>query len=216
MSHQVESVIIIATWMALLIILPVSRNFVKRRFLDDASIIRIPDASEKDIKPGSVWSKIGVLFVFAANIATFALVFAAAVSPSAGQLLDWVSVDFPPWVNVLGSILFVLNAVWGLLALLFNPNYTPMFRPMKKQFLLATHGPYAVIRHPRYVAEAWLNIILFMFTGIWLPLLGALGWIGMYYQARAEEETLTALAGQEYVKYRQRTGMFFPRLKGIR
>jgi protein-S-isoprenylcysteine O-methyltransferase Ste14 len=72
-----------------------------------------------------------------------------------------------------------------------------------------------VIRHPRYAAEAWLNIILFMFTGIWFPLLGALGWIAMYYQARAEDEILLTLAGEDYEKYRKRTGMFFPRLKGI-
>lgn len=209
MSHQIASLIIIATWVALLVSLLFSRNFVKRRFLESASIIHIPDTSDKDIKPGSAWSKIGALFVFAANIAAFALVFAAAVSPSAVQRLDWMSVDLPTWVNVLGSMLFALDAVWGLLALLFNPNYTPMFQPMKKQFLLAKRGPYAVVRHPRYAAEVWLNVILFMFTGIWLPLLGALGWIAMYHQARAEEETLTTLAGEEYVKYRKRTGMFF-------
>ena len=161
MSHQVESVIILVTWAALLIVLPVSRNFVKRRFLESASIIRIPDASVQDQKPGSPWSKIGTLFVFAANIATFALVFAAAISPPTVQRLDWISVDLPPWVNVLGSILFVLNAAWGLLASLFNPNYTPLFQAMKDRFLLATRGPYAVARHPRYAGEAWLNVILF-------------------------------------------------------
>jgi len=127
-------------------------------------------------------------------------------------LTNTISVDLPPWVNFSGSILFVLDAVWGLLALLFNPNYTPMFQPMKKQFLLATRGPYAVMRHPRYAAEIWLNVILFLFTGIWLPLLGALGWVAMYYQARAEENLLAALAGEEYDRYRQSTGMFFPRL----
>ena len=213
MSHQVESVIIIATWAALLVSLRFSRNFVKRRFLAGASTVHIPDASDKDIKPGFPWSKIGALFVFAANIATFALVFAAAVSLPVVQRLDWISVDLPPWVNVLGSILFVLNAAWGLLVLLFNPNYTPLFQAMRDRFLLATRGPYAVVRHPRYASEAWLNVILFMFTGVWLPLLGALGWIAMYYQARAEEETLTRLAGDEYKTYRQRTGMFFPRLQ---
>ena len=216
MSHQVESMIIITTWVVLLVSLLFGRNYVKRRFLESASIIRIPDASVQDQKPGSPWSKIGTLFVFAANIATFALVFTVAISPPTARRLDWISVDFPPWVNILGSILCVLNAAWGLMALLFNPNYTPLFQAMKDRFLLATRGPYAVVRHPRYVAEAWLNVMLFMFTGIWLPLLGALGWIAIYYQARVEEEILMALAGEEYEMYRQRTGMFFPRLKGIR
>ncbi len=214
MSHQVESMIIIATWVALLVFLLASRNVVKRYFLEGTTNIRVSDASGQANKPGSSLSQIGALFVFAANIATFALIFTATISPPAVQRLDWISVDLPPWVNFLGSILFVLDAVWGLLALLFNPNYTPMFQPMKKQFLLATRGPYAVVRHPRYAGEIWLNVILFLFTGIWLPLLGALGWVAMYYQARAEENLLAALAGEEYDRYRQSTGMFFPRLKG--
>ncbi len=215
MSYQVESIIILTTWTALQVFLLVSRNFVKRRFLEGSATVRISTASPRDNKPGSPASQIGTLFVFIANIAAFALVFAAAAYPTAIQRVDWMSVHLPSWVNVLGSMLFVLNAVWGLLALLFNPNYTPLFKPMRKQFLLARRGPYAVVRHPRYAGEAWLNVILFLFTGIWLPLLGALGWIAMYYQARAEEKILMALAGEEYEKYRQRTGMFFPRLKGV-
>jgi protein-S-isoprenylcysteine O-methyltransferase Ste14 len=215
MSTQVESTIILTTWVALLLILYVSQNFVKRRFLKDSPNVQIPNSSRQGNQPGSSRSKIGTLFVFASNIATIMLVFTAAISPSTVKRLDWISVDLPLWVYFCGGIFFVLNAVWGLLAALFNPNYTPCFHPMKKQFLLATRGPYAVVRHPRYVGEAWLNVILFMFTGIWLPLLGLLGWIAIYDQARAEEEILMMLAGEKYEKYRQRTGMFFPRLKGI-
>ena len=216
MSYQTESITIITTWVALLIFLPISRNFVKQRFLKGAPKFRISTASGQNNKPGSPLSQIGTLFVFIANIATFALVFTAAMTPASIQPLNWLSVHLPPWVSILGSILFVLNAVWGQLVLLFNPNYTPLFQPMRDQFLLATRGPYAVLRHPRYAAEAWLNMVLMIFTGFWLPLLGALGWIAMYHQARAEEEILLALAGDEYEEYRQRTGMFFPRRKGIR
>lgn len=214
MSLQVESAIIVFTWLTLLAFYYAGRNYVKSRFLKDSSIIRIPVTPVQEYKPGSLWSKIGVLFVFTANIATFALIFTAAISPTTSQRLGWASISLPQWVNFSGSVLFVLDAVWGLLAVLFNPNYTPMFRPMKKQFLLATRGPYAVVRHPRYAAEIWLNVILFMFTGIWLPLIGALGWVAMYYQARAEENMLMTLAEDEYGKYRQRTGMFIPRFTG--
>lgn len=214
MSYQIIAKIILITWAVLLAVYYPGRSYVKSRYLNDAPIIHIPDASDPNNKPGSSWSKTGALFVFLANIATFALVFIAAISPAISQRLTWVSVGLPFWVNVLGSILSVLNAVWGLLALFFNPNYTPLFQPMKEQFLLATRGPYALVRHPRYAAEIWLNMILFMFTGLWIPLLGALGWIAMYYQAREEENHLMALAGEAYGKYHQRTGMFFPRLTG--
>ncbi|MEW6717037.1 MAG: hypothetical protein AB1345_06015 [Chloroflexota bacterium] len=154
MSHQVESVIIIATWVVLFVFLPVSRYFVKRRFLEGSPNVILSNKFGQDNKPGSLQSKVGTSFVFAANLATFALVFTAAVSPSAVQRLDWISVDLPSWVNFLGSILFVLNAVWGLLALSFNPNYTPLFQAMKDRFLPATCGPYAMVRHPRYVGES--------------------------------------------------------------
>ena len=213
-APQVESAIIVFTWLTLLAFYYPGRNYVKSRSLKVSSIIRIPVTPIQENKPGSPWSKIGALFVFIANIATFALIFITAISLTTSQRLDWMSVGLPRWVNFVGSVLFVLDAVWGLLALLFNPNYTPMYQPMKKQFLLATRGPYAVVRHPRYAAEIWLNVILFLFMGIWLPLLGALGWVAMYYHTirRAEEESLMALAGDEYGGYRRNTGMFFPRL----
>lgn len=214
MPPQIESTIIILTWLILIAFYYIGRNYVKSRFLNVSPILHILDTSVQYNKPGTPWSKLGSLFVFAANITTFALVFTAAISPPAVQDLGWVSVDLPRWVNYLGSVLFALDAVWGLLALFFNPNYTPMFQPMKKQFLLAMRGPYAVVRHPRYAAEIGLNVILFLFTGIWLPLLGALGWIAMYYQARSEEKSLIALAGEEYVRYQRNTGMFFPKFKG--
>lgn len=72
-SYQVESMIIITTWVVYLVFLPVSRNFVKRRFLVGFPIVSISDVSGQDNKPGSPQSKSGTLFVFAANIATFAL-----------------------------------------------------------------------------------------------------------------------------------------------
>jgi protein-S-isoprenylcysteine O-methyltransferase Ste14 len=190
-----------------------ARAYVKRRYLKDSQIIHIPEAFYPKNKPGSPWSIIGSLVVFGANIATFVLILTTAFAPTSSQHLARLSVSLPLWVNVLGSILSVLNAVWGLMALLFNPNYTPMFHPMKNQFVLATRGPYALVRHPRYMAEVWLNIILFMFTGIWIPLLGSLGWIAMYFQAQAEENHLMTLAGEAYDMYRQRTGMFFPRFR---
>lgn len=152
------------------------------------------------------------MFVFLANIATFVLVFAAALSPSVEQSLSPLWVRFPPRIHILGSMLFVIDYIWGFFALVYHPNYTPLTMRLPNQFLLATRGPYRIIRHPRYASEAWLNIILFVFTGIWLPLFGVIGWAAIYYQARAEEAYLMAIAGDEYARYHQKTGMFFPKL----
>jgi protein-S-isoprenylcysteine O-methyltransferase Ste14 len=82
--------------------------------------------------------------------------------------------------------------------------------------MIATEGPYAVVRHPRYASEALMNIVLFLFTGFWIPLLGMIGWPTMYCQAQAEEHYLLMAAEKEYDEYRSRVGMFFPKLGGKR
>jgi protein-S-isoprenylcysteine O-methyltransferase Ste14 len=214
MTYQTITFIILITWAVLLTIYFLGRDNLRNRYLKNTVIIHSADANVPIASPGTSRSKIGSLVVFGSNIATFGLIFIAALSPELSQRLTWVSVGLPPWLNVFGSILFVLNLVWGFLALIFNPNYTPLYQPMKQQFLLATRGPYAVLRHPRYAVEIWQNLILFIFTGFWTSLLGALGWIAMYNQAREEERHLMTLAGEAYGKYRQHTGMFLPKLSG--
>jgi protein-S-isoprenylcysteine O-methyltransferase Ste14 len=97
--------------------------------------------------------------------------------------------------------------------LLFNPGYTPFFLKRKGPIPLAVNGPYAVVRHPRYASEAALNVILFLFTGSWIPLIGILGWPAIRRQAMAEEEYLLAAAPEPYERYMARTGRFLPRWK---
>ncbi len=120
MTYHSISLITIITWAVLLAVYYVGRSRVKSRYLKDAPIIHNIDASDPRNNPGSPWSKIGTLFVFSANTATFTLVFIAAISPAPYHYLSWVGVSLPLWVNILGNILFVLNAVWGLLASTFG------------------------------------------------------------------------------------------------
>lgn len=192
--------------------------YVLNRYLIKDSLMRrspkvfLSSESNQANKPGLLLSKTGVLFVFAVNITTFVIIFAAALAPSVGQNLAMIKVKLHLWTNFLGSILFVIDYIWGFFALVFNPNYTPLYKSLPNQFILATQGPYSILRHPRYTSEALLNIALFMFTGIWLPLLGLIGWAAIYYQACAEERYLMILAPKEYGEYRTKTGMFFPKL----
>ena len=95
-------------------------------------------------------------------------------------------------------MLFVLAATWCTLALIYNPGYRPFFLKPKTAARLATRGPYALVRHPRYAGEAALNFILAAFTGAWLPLLGVLGWPALRGQAQVEEEWLLMAAPESY------------------
>jgi protein-S-isoprenylcysteine O-methyltransferase Ste14 len=214
MANQTQALIIGITWAVLLMVYAFYRRFWRDRFRKHLLVIEVDNVVNQTSSPGSLLSKSGVLLVFGANIITFMLVIAAVLFPTLGEYVDRFRIALPGWINLVGSILFVLNAVWGLAVLVFNPDYTPLYKELSGQFLLARQGPYHVVRHPRYAAEAMLNIALFLFTGVWISLLGIIGWPAMHSQALAEEEYLMKVAGRAYAEYRRNTGMFFPRPKG--
>ena len=69
---------------------------------------------------------------------------------------------------------------------------------------LVTHGPYAIIRHPMYLAVmmAFAGSVLVYRT--WACLLYALLVAGLPVRARAEERALARQFGAEWEHYRQR------------
>jgi len=215
MSAQTQALIISVTWVVLLICYILYRRFLIHTFARRFPVIKADKRPNQDHSPGSPLSKAGVLFVFGANIITIMLVFASVYSEIVNVYVSRVILGLPRWMNVVGSIFFALNSVWGLLVLVFNPSYTPLYKEAGNQFPLATQGPYRVMRHPRYAAEAAFNIVIFLFTGIWISLLGVMGWLAIYHQARAEENYLMRVAGSVYAEYCRKTGMFFPKL-GLR
>jgi protein-S-isoprenylcysteine O-methyltransferase Ste14 len=213
MNSQIELMIIALTWGTLFVLYSINRFLIKNAFLKHSSKNVISHVPARSKPPGTIPSKVGVLFVFVVNIITLMLLLGGALSAPLDHYLLLIKVNLPLWVNVVGSILFVINTIFGFFAMVFNPNYTPLYTIPPQEFILATQGPYGIIRHPRYASEAFLNIILFLFTGMWLPLLGLLGWVAIYFQALAEENYLMALAPKEYGEYRQKTNMFIPRLR---
>jgi protein-S-isoprenylcysteine O-methyltransferase Ste14 len=213
MSNQTKALIIGITWWVLLMIHFLHRRFLRHEVVNHFLVIKTNREPNQTSSPGTSLSKSGVLFVFGANIITFVLVIATALFPTLDAFVGRVRIGLPRWTNIVGGILFVLNSIWGLLVLVFNPNYTPLYKELSDQFLLATQGPYHIIRHPRYAAEAMLNIALFLFTGVWISLLGMIGWPAIYSQALAEEDYLMKVAGRAYGEYCRNTGMFFPSLK---
>ena len=213
MTIQNKLLIIAITWATLFVLYSINRFLIKDGVLSHSSKIFLSNVSVPAKPPGTLLSKVGVLFVFAVNIITIILILISALSSSIDQYLVLVKINLPLWANIVGSMLFVIGNIWGLFAMAFNPNYTPLYNVPPQQFILATQGPYGIIRHPRYASEAFLNIALFLFTGIWLPLLGLIGWVAIYHQAHAEENYLMALAAKEYGEYRKKTNMFFPKLR---
>jgi len=83
----------------------------------------------------------------------------------------------------------------------------------RKQHRLATHGPYAVVRHPQYTG---FFLVVFGEAVVHWPTvfsLAAFPIIVLTYVllARREERQMVATYGATYAEYRNRVPMFFPR-----
>ncbi|MAT66742.1 MAG: isoprenylcysteine carboxyl methyltransferase [Gammaproteobacteria bacterium] len=78
---------------------------------------------------------------------------------------------------------------------------------------LASHGPYAYVRHPQY---AGFILIMFGFLLQWPTLLTLLMFPVLVYMyirlARREEAEMHRVSGKEYARYAAVTPRFFPRL----
>lgn len=190
--------------------LPLARRLAAGR----APVVEPPrDAAPEVRLHAAVLTGAGTLLVFLVNILTMGMFVCAAVWPPIAAAVDRLRTPPAPEIQLLGALLFLLDGVWGLLVLMFHPGYTPFFIRRDSNIRLAVRGPYALIRHPRYASEAALNVILFLLTGMWIPLLGMIGWVALHRQAEAEEAFLLRAAPDVYGRYMGSTGRFLPRWK---
>jgi len=79
---------------------------------------------------------------------------------------------------------------------------------------LVTDGPFAVVRHPIYLAMGLLLLSPVIGFSSWLGagLSIALFAAGTVLRIRAEEDVLAQAFGREYAEYRERVPAFLPRL----
>lgn len=84
---------------------------------------------------------------------------------------------------------------------------------MPENHKLVTWGPYRYVRHPSYLGYflmfcglffIWLNLVALF------PLVAILGYVRITV---GEEELLVRRFGEEYIRYQEKTGRFFPKRK---
>lgn len=77
---------------------------------------------------------------------------------------------------------------------------------------LITHGIYRFIRHPLYTTGFLLFFGLGLFAGL-VPvlILSIIVLVTLYVRTFTEERFLIAQFGEQYIRYRARTGKFFPK-----
>jgi protein-S-isoprenylcysteine O-methyltransferase Ste14 len=86
---------------------------------------------------------------------------------------------------------------------------------IEKDRILATTGPYAVLRHPLYLGSSFVGAGLAVAGGRWVLLALLLGILVPVYSKTitAEEEELARLFGEDYRTYRAKVPAFVPRLR---
>lgn len=123
--------------------------------------------------------------------------------------------EFNFWAAVAGTIFYAasLALFWWAIAATRQKRLTLAFSTDAPEHLLAS-GPYRFVRHPFYAAY-----ILFWLAGLiaalqWWLLISVVVMTALYYRAARMEETKFAgsdLSG-DYAFYRERTGMFLPKI----
>lgn len=81
---------------------------------------------------------------------------------------------------------------------------------------VVSQGPYALVRHPLYLAAylVWLAVAIGFGSLVALALTVAYVIPGYWIYMRAEEEMLLAHLGDAYARYQRQVGMLLPRLRG--
>jgi protein-S-isoprenylcysteine O-methyltransferase Ste14 len=139
-----------------------------------------------------------------------ALIGLSFVSRMSGVPLGQLELAIIMVVFVAGSVMRVM-AVYQLGAQAFK--FDIVFRD---QQTLRKEKLYGWIRHPSYTAMMVVILAYALTTHHWLA--GGLGlasaWFGFQYRIHHEEKALQEQFGEEYVAYRSKTGMWFPKLMG--
>ncbi len=130
------------------------------------------------------------------------------ISFAGNTMISYTSSYYIPAYLLLLSVMFIGGAIYliGLLTL------RKAFTIMPEARALITKGIFKYIRHPLYLGHFifFLGITLSHFHW-YTVVMYIVFFIGQYYRAKIEEKKLSE-AFDDYAEYREKTGMFFPKL----
>lgn len=161
------------------------------------------------------WRRVGPTRTIAVNIAIVALIGAAAST----QRRWLLSVEFgnhalPATIGVVMLLLAIVfrrkvGAQLAASTLIGLPELDPAKRPQP----LLTSGPYAVVRHPRYLQLLLANWgWAFLANYLALYLMTAVAVAAIWFLVHLEETELSRRYGSQWLEYARRVPRFIPRL----
>ena len=174
----------------------------------------------------------GALFVFylmiTIEIIMMASPFTAYYYSAYGPVLEFLDSHYlTKWLGAffLPHMIFPASPVFsflrGLCALLFYGGILiffsaaiPLYYRKFRRKGLVSGGLYKYVRHPQYSGLAIWGLGLLLFWPRFFILVAYVTMLFLYYLLARNEES--RFAPEDYEPYRQSTGMFFPRIKGLK
>ena len=125
------------------------------------------------------------------------------------------TVAMSPWELAVIMSVFVFGAALRVMAVVqLGARAFKFDIVFREKQTLRQEKLYSLVRHPSYTAM--MIVILAYALNTHLGWAGALGlvsaWFGFQYRIHFEEKALQEQFGEEYAAYRNRTGMWFPRI----
>jgi len=115
-----------------------------------------------------------------------------------------------PVLQAIGLGIYLFSALW----LIWTDRFlSRQFERDLQTRNLLTDGPYRFVRHPRYAALIAARIAFALSLASILAWGFAIGWLWVNLErVRLEEAHLREIFGEDYERYAERTGRFFPML----
>lgn len=117
------------------------------------------------------------------------------------------------YLNIFALIVYIIGTAVNLLGRHFLGENWGNNVVIYKDHTLVTNGVYGIVRHPLYASIIWMlysvgilyqnYLVIILNTIVFIPF--------MTYRAKQEEKELI-LVFKEYEEYKNRVGMFFPKL----
>lgn len=152
-----------------------------------------------------------VLFRAVFALPLYAAILAYLINPASMSWSEFRAPDWVRWVGVAIGVLAIPSAWWLFRNLGRNVSETVL---TKADHSLVTTGPYHWVRHPLYATGGALLVAVGLIAANWFILLLATAAVVLVrvLVVPREERELIAKFGDDYRRYKHRTGAMFPQL----
>ncbi len=205
----------LGTWLAFGVIYGIIKKSVKKKLPKGSIIIEQIPNDKKPAPPSDKTTKIMAIFAISGPFIVLPFIVITCLLGFWTLLIPFLTINLPDFFNWIGLFGLLGCYGWDLAIFRYNINYTVLTMPLKGKYVLATGGPYKWVRHPSYAEKFFGLILIFLMTGLWLSLIFLIGFFWIPKQAKAEESLMLKLFGEQYQKYLDKTGCFFPKLRNI-